>query len=141
MSSKAVLLIRAASVVALLQFVAHGAMFLRYTPKHGPAEVAVVEAMQSQRFNFGGSARSYWDLYVGYGLLAAFTCQVEAVLLWQLATLVSTTDAPVRPILALIILANLGHIALCWKYFFFVPMIPDAAIAACLTVALLTWRA
>jgi hypothetical protein len=140
-SSKTVVLIRAASLVALLQFVAHGTMFLRYAPKHGPAEAAVVEAMRSQSFNFGGSVRSYWDLYVGYGLLAAFTCLVEAVLLWQLAALVSTTSAPVRPILALIILANLGHIALCWRYFFFVPMIPDAAIAACLAAALVTLRA
>ncbi|MBI3886147.1 MAG: hypothetical protein HY302_10505 [Opitutae bacterium] len=74
--------LRLAAALAALQFVAHTAAFVRYVPAHGPAETAVVAAMQAHRFSFGGFERSYWDLYYGYGLLAAFSVLLEAVLFW-----------------------------------------------------------
>lgn len=129
--------LRAASVVATLQFVAHSAMFLSAKATHGPVEVAVVEAMRSHQFLFDGSLRSYWDMYFGYGLFAAFNCLVEAVLFWQLATLAKTGAVLVRPIVALFCIANLGYALLVLRYFFVVPLIPDVAIAACLALA---WR-
>src|SRR5579864_9020289 len=46
------LLLRIVSVVALLQFVGHGTMFVRARPTHGPDEVAVVDAMRSHAFTF-----------------------------------------------------------------------------------------
>src|SRR2546426_9055191 len=78
-------LLRVTAVVALLQFFGHAALFVRAQPTHGDAEVTVVAAMKAHRFNFGGSMRSYWDMYYGYGLEAAFICLVEAILFWQLA--------------------------------------------------------
>src|SRR2546427_9153063 len=90
-------LLRVTAVVALLQFFGHAALFVRAQPTHGDAEVTVVAAMKAHRFNFGGSMRSYWDMYFGYGLEAAFICLVEAILFWQLATIAGTTPAIVRP--------------------------------------------
>ncbi len=132
---KPTILLRIASVVALLQFAAHTFLFLSSSPKHGPEEVAVVEAMKAHRFDFMGSLRSYWDFYMGYGLEAAFICLVEAVLFWQLATVASTSAPVVRPIIALFCFANIGHAVLAWRYFFTIPMVPDLAIAVCLAFA------
>ena len=127
--------LRIGSVVALVQFAAHTLLFVSSAPKHGPEETAVVEAMKGHRFDFMGSMRSYWDFYFGYGLEAAFVCLIEAVLLWQLATIAKTDALVVRPIAALFFLANVGHAVLAWKYFFITPIVPDVVIAVCLAFA------
>lgn len=131
---KAGTLLRTTSILALLQGCAHTLMFLRAVPRHGPEEIAVLEAMKFHRFDFLGSVRSYWDFYFGYGLFAAFNCFVEAVLFWQLAALASA-GAATRPIIALFCLANVGYALLCWRYFFITPIVPDVAIAICLLLA------
>ena len=129
--------LRIASVVALLQFAAHASLVIFSSPKHGPEEVAVVQAMKSHRFNFLGSMRSYWDFYFGYALEAAFICLIEAVLFWQLAGGAITSPLLVRSIAALFILFNAVHMLLAWKYFFITPVIPDLLIMVCLGVAFL----
>jgi hypothetical protein len=132
---KPTMLLRVASGLALLQFAAHSLLFLSSSPKHGPEEVAVTEAMKAHQFDFMGSMRSYWDFYFGYGLEAAFVCLVEAVLFWQLATIAKTSPLVVRPIVGLFFLANIGHMVLAWKYFFITPMVPDGLIAGSLALA------
>jgi hypothetical protein len=129
-------LLRIAAVVALLQFAGHGALFLRAKPTHGPAEVAVVTAMKQNRFNFGGSTRSYWDMYFGYGMEAAAVCLLEAILLWQLASIIRVAPGLIRPLIALVLIANLAHIVLVVRYFFLVPLVPDVVISALLTLVL-----
>ena len=62
-------LLRVASILAAVQYIAHTFLFLSATPTHGPAERAVIDAMHSHRFGVAGFARSYWDFYFGYGLL------------------------------------------------------------------------
>src|SRR3989449_5934265 len=118
-------LLRVTAVIALLQFFGHAALFVRARPTHGDAEVTVVAAMKAHRFNFGGSMRSYWDMYFGYGLEAAFICLVEAILFWQLATIAGTTPAIVRPTIALFLVTNVAHAILVMRYFFLVPLVPD----------------
>jgi hypothetical protein len=61
----AALLLRLASVVALLQALAHTLLVVFAAPRHGPQEIAVIEAMKAHRFDFMGSARSYWESSVG----------------------------------------------------------------------------
>lgn len=122
-------LLRVAAVVALLQFFGHAGLFLRAKPTHGEAEIAVVTAMKTHRFSFGGSMRSYWDMYFGYGLEAAFICLVEAVLFWQLASIAGPAPAVVRPIVALFLVANVAHAILVTRYFFLIPLVPDVLIS------------
>jgi hypothetical protein len=129
------LLLRIASAVALLQALAHTLLIVVAVPKHGPQEIAVVEAMKGHRFDFMGSARSYWDFYFGYALLTAFTCVIEGVLFWQLARLAAAYGSVTRPIVGLFVLGNLGYAMLCWRYFFITPIVPDLAIALCLAFA------
>ena len=130
------LLLRIAGLVALLQGAAHGLLVVFATPKHGPREVAVVHAMQTERFDFLGSLRSYWDFYFGYAMAAAGACFVEAALFWLLAGLAGGGAGSLRPIVALFVVANLGHAAVARKYFFITPIVPDLVIALLLGLAL-----
>jgi len=126
----AALLLRILAVVALLQFIGHGAMFVRARPSHGPEEVAIVEAMRSRAFKFAIAPRSYWDMYFGYGLEAAFICLVEALLFWLLAAASPADAALVRSIAALFAVANIAHCVMLVRYFAFpVPMLFDTVIA------------
>ena len=124
------LLLRILAVVALLQFIGHGAMFARARPAHGPEEVAIVAAMRSRAFKFAAAPRSYWDMYFGYGLEAAFICLVEALLFWLLAAAPPADIALVRSIAALFAVANVAHCVMLVRYFAFpVPMLFDTLIA------------
>jgi hypothetical protein len=123
-------LLRTLAVVALLQFIGHGVMFVRARPTHGPEEIAVVEAMQSHAFTFAAAPRSYWDMYFGYGLEAAFICLIEALLFWLLAAVSPADVALVRSIAALFAVANVAHCLMLLRYFAFpVPMVFDTLIA------------
>lgn len=126
------ILLRVAAALAAIQGLAHGALFVSAKPRHGAAEIAVIEAMKTNRF-FARATRSYWDMYFGYGLIAAGVCLIEAVLLWQLAGIASANSAAIRPIIALLIVANVAHVILVGRYFMFVvPMVFDVIIAGLL---------
>jgi hypothetical protein len=125
-------ILRIASVLAFVQAIAHAGMFLTAHPTHGPDEIAVVTAMKSHAFTFGGFSRSYWDMYFGYGLLAALVVVFEAMLFWLLAGLAHDEPARLRPIIGLFILYNLAHAALLFRYFFAVPIAADALVATAL---------
>lgn len=132
------ILLRIAAAVALLQFLGHTVLIVSYVPKHGPEEVAVIEAMKSYHFAFQGFSRSYWEFYFGYALFAAFNSLIESILFWQLAQLVSANPGVrVRPLLTLFLFTNVAYLVLSWKYFFFTPMLFDIAIALCLAVAVI----
>ena len=123
--------LRVASLIALFQFAAHGTLLLRYVPKHGPDEVRVVDTMKTYRFDFHGSQpHSYWEMYLGYGLFAAFNCLIEGLLFWFLS------NQPNRAIIGLFLFANLGYAAMVWRWFFFIPLYADLAVAICLIGAL-----
>ena len=133
----ALVLLRVAAVLAAIQGLAHGGLFISARPR-SDAEAAVVTAMRASQF-FSGGSRSYWDLYFGYGLIAAAVCVVEAVLLWQLARIATVQPVLARPIVALFIAANVGHAALVWRYFAFpIPIAFDLLIAGCLSWALVS---
>ena len=71
------ILLRAAAVLAFVQFVAHGSLLLSYRPSHGQQEIADVGAMRSHLFDFGGARpHSYWEMYIGYGLFAALSLAI-----------------------------------------------------------------
>jgi len=129
------LLLRALAVVALIQFIGHGTLFVRARPTHGPEEVAVVQAMQSHAFRFAAAPRTYWDMYFGYGLEAAAVCLIEAVLFWQLAGAPGGSAALVRSIAILFAVGNVAHFLMLARYFAFpLPMVFDAVIAAGLSL-------
>ena len=132
--------LRAAAVIAFLQWVAHTTLFLRAKPRHGAEEVAVIDAMKSHYFAFGGASRSYWDLYFGYGLIAAVVVLVEAILFWQLGTAPDAARPLVRSVAVLFLAFNAAHALLAARYFFVTPTVPDVLIALCLATAVVGLR-
>ena len=132
---KTVMLLRASSILAAVQGLAHAALFISAKPRHGDPEVAVISAMKANRFFAGGLG--YWDYYFGYGLVAAAACLVEAALLWQIATIAATQPLLVRPLIAVFVLANVAHALLLARYFKFpLPIAFDLIIATALVLAL-----
>jgi hypothetical protein len=131
-----VLYLRVASILALVQAAGHWTSVIRWAATRGQDQLAVIDVMKAHTFNFQGFARSYWDLFFGYGLMAALPCVVEGVLFWQLASLTRGSDFRGAPIVALFIAANIAHAVLCWNYFFLTPIVLDVTIALCLSLAL-----
>lgn len=127
-------LLRIAAVLALLQGIAHAALVVFASPKHGPDEVAVINTMKSRRFDFLGAQRSYWDFYFGYALIAAIICVVEAVLFWQVASL---GPGVIRPVASVFIAFNVVHALVAARYFFITPIVADVLVAGCLVAAML----
>ena len=127
-----------ATALALIQYCAHAFLFLTAKPTHGPDEVAVVDAMRSNRFKIGLSARSYWDFYFGYGLLVILTGLVEVVLLCQLGMIAKAYPLLAHPLIAVLFVFNLAHAVLVWKYFALIaPVTFDIMIASLLGVSYL----
>jgi hypothetical protein len=110
-----------------------------WTPAEGQAEMAVIEAMKSHRFDVLGVQRTYWDFYFGFGVIISVYLLVQAVVLWQLAGL-AKRGTQVRSIVAAFLVAFVVNAILVWKYFFTIPVIMIIAIALCLLLALLTER-
>ena len=107
-SSKAPAILQTASLLAFVQYAAHGSLFLLSITAH-PSPIAAIAA---------SSHHSYWDFYVGYGLLA------------------KDNAARVRPIVVLFIFANLAHAGLVWIYFSLIaPVAFDLLIASLLGFA------
>ena len=119
-----------------MQGLAHGSLILSAKPTHGPAEQMVVDTMKQYVFDFSGAHRSYWDLYLGYALLAAGTCLAEAALLWLVAPMASEVPQRLRQLVWLIVFANVAHAWMVVRFFFFVPLVPDVLVIALLAMSL-----
>jgi hypothetical protein len=129
-------LLRIAAVVAAIQYGAHAFLFLTAKPSHGTEETELVQRMQSLRWHFRGFRRSYWDFYFGYGLLVIVWGFIEVILLFQLASIASTSSVSVAPLVTTLLAANIGHAILTLRYFFLIPVIFDLVIAILLGIAL-----
>ncbi len=128
---KTSIILRVASVLAFIQYAAHGALFLSSIGRGGSPIAAIAASPR----------HSYWDLYVGYGLLAILSGVIEAVLLWQVASLAKNEAGRLRPVVMLFIFANLAHACLVWTYFSLIPPVTfDLLIASLLTVAFVAAR-
>jgi hypothetical protein len=132
------IILRVAALLAFIQYAAHAFLFLSAAPTHGAGEVSVIVAMKTP---VSGLTRSYWDFYFGYGLMVILGGVIEIVLLWYLATLAKAEPSRARPIVALVILANVAHAFLVWKYFALpAPIAFDIIIALVLSVAFVSAR-
>ena len=129
------LLLRIASVITLLYFAGHTAG-MPWTPFTSPEAMSVVEAMKTQSFEAKGFKGTYWGFYFGFGVIISVFLLVEAVVLWQVASLAKKDPSRVRPIVAAFLLGYIVNAVLAWKYFSVVPAVMAAAIALCLAIAL-----
>src|SRR5262249_3631298 len=132
------ILLRVAAVINLLYFAGHTSG-RPWTPGTPADNAAVVQPMQTHRFEALGSARTYWDFYQGFGLAIAAFLLVQSILLWQLANVARTDAARIRPIVGLLALGLGANAFLCARYFFWPPLVMAIAIGVCLALAF--WKA
>jgi hypothetical protein len=133
------LMLRIAAVLTLLYCIGH-TLGIPWTPSVRVQDVAVLEAMKGDRFEFFGNTRSYWDFYYGFGLAITVYLAVQAVVLWQLAPLANALAKQIRPIVAVSFIAFVANAVITWMYFFFVPVAFAIAIAVCLALAFIMAR-
>ena len=129
------LFLRVASILTFIHCTLHtiGGVFGK--PKHGDPEIALLDSMKSQRFDFMGSMRSYHDFLFGYGLAMTITLLVQGILFWQLGTMIKANPGVVRPIVALFFVNCLLTAIISWKYFFIGPAITQILIAVSLALS------
>jgi hypothetical protein len=132
------LLLRTASALMLLFAAGHalGAM-----DSWSPAgETDVLRSMRAFQFDVMGATRTYWHFYVGFGLYITVLLLVQAVLLWQLASLVRVYPSRVRPLLAALSMSSVAGTVVIWTFIFAVPALLSLACTACLTLAFIAAR-
>jgi hypothetical protein len=129
------LFLRIASVLTFVHAVLHtiGGVFGKAAP--GAMQTAV-SAMQGNEFVAMGVTRTFWDFYMGFGLVVTVFLTVEAVVLWQLGSLAKTDALRLRPILATFLVSFLGMAVVSYRYFFAGPVIAEILIAVCLGLAI-----
>lgn len=134
---KPTLFLRIASVLALIHSILHtmGGVF----GKPGPGAAAMVVAtMQANRFPVLGVERSYADFYFGLGLGITIFLTAEAVVFWLLGSLAKTDGTRLRPILAVFMVGYVAFAVNSYLYFFYMPVIVELLIAACLGMAIVS---
>jgi hypothetical protein len=132
---KAFHFLRGAAVLTLLYCAGHTSG-MPWTPYTDLEAASVLDAMKSHSFEAEGFKGTYWDLYFGFGLTISVYLLVQAVVLWQVASVAKTDAMRVRPIVVSFLIAFIINAGLSWKYFFVVPVVMAALIAICLALAL-----
>lgn len=87
---------RIASVLLLLFAALHGFGFRQADPAWGVD--SLVTSMRSMHFDLMGSSRTYWELFVGFGILFSVVLVFTAVVVWQLGSIPAPTLALMRGI-------------------------------------------
>jgi hypothetical protein len=132
---KAFHFLRIAAVLTLLYCAGHTSG-IPWTPYTDVEATSVVETMKSHSFEEQGFKGTYWDIYIGFGLVISVYLLVQAAVLWQMASLARTDAIRVLPIVVSFLIAFVINAALSWKYFFVVPVVMAGLIVICLAIAL-----
>lgn len=129
--------LRVAAVLTLIHGVLHtiGGVFGGAAPG---VQQAALDVMKTNRFDALGASRTYWDFYFGYGLFLSVVFLVEAVVFWQLASIVKSHPALVRPIAATFCLGYVATAVISGRHFFMAPVVVELLIALCLAGAFVT---
>jgi hypothetical protein len=122
------LLYRIAAVLIVLFDAGHTSGY----PWSDPKWAVDLTAMQSTHFDVFGASRTYWDFYVGFGLLGSVFLVLAAVLAWQLGGLPPDTLARLRVTTWIFPLCFAAIAILAWKFIFIIPVVFSIAITLCL---------
>ena len=132
------LLLRTASGLTLLFAAGHamGAM-----DSWSPAgETDVLRSMRAFQSTMGRRDPKYWHFYIGFGLYITVLLLLQAVLLWQLGSLVHVDPSRVRPLLGTLSVAGVVGTVVIWTFIFAVPALFSLACTVCLTLAFIAAR-
>jgi hypothetical protein len=127
--------LRIAAILTALWAIGHTSG-IPWTPGEGQPAEAVVSAMRTVRFEIFGRMRTYWDFYQGFGLTVSVAFGVQAVLLWQQASIAKMGVAKLRPLVIVQLIGFVFYGAVAAMYIFPVPVVFAGAVIVCLTAAL-----
>ncbi len=134
----ATLLLRIASILSVLFAAGHTMGGLKFWSPMG--ENAVLDSMRTVKFDVMGVSRSYLDFFVGFGYSLTVAQLVQAVLLWQMATMARTDAAAVRPMIAVFAIAGVASTLLAWRFIFPMPTVFAALLTAIIIAAYVAAR-
>lgn len=133
-------LLHAAAVVSLLFFLGHLSGY-PWTPGETSQAEAVVAQMRSVQFETLGAQRSYWDFYVGFGLLVSAGLLLVTATLWTLVPLMREQSARVVAPAVCALAFLVVNAVLSQLYFFWLPTALAVLATLLLAAALLRARA
>ena len=128
------LIYRIAAVLILLFDLGHSAGYPWSDPRWG-VDLGV---FQSSQFKVLGFTRTYWNFYVGFGLLVSVFLLLAAILAWQLSSVPAETLRLLRTTAWALAVCFAAVTVLSWMYFFTIPIVFSSVITVCLIVA--AWR-
>lgn len=82
-----------------------------------------------------GFSRTYWDFYVGFGLIISVFLLLAAILAWQLGSLPAEALPFLRGTAWALALGFAAMTVLNCMYFFTIPIVFSGVIAVCLAAA------
>ena len=128
---KSRVLYRIAAILILLFDLGHTAGF----PWSDPVWGVDLGPMRSSHFKVLGFSRTYWDFYVGFGLMVTVFLLLAAILAWQLGSLPAQALSLMRWTTWFLVGCFAAVTVLSWLYFFIIPIAFGAAITVCLVAA------
>ena len=129
------LLLRVAATATLLFAAGH---MLGAASSWSPmGETPVLQSMREFSFEVSGATRTYWHFYYGFGVYIGLLLAVQAITLWQFASL---PFRAIQHILATIAVAWMVGTAILWHYIFVVPAVFSLVCTTCIVAALLSGR-
>jgi hypothetical protein len=105
-----------------------------------PGETEVLQLMRTFQFDVMGARRTYMHFYQGFGVYVTVLLLLQAVLVWQLASLAHVDARRAGPLVATLSVGSLIGTFVVWRFIFVVPALFSLACAACLTVAYVLMR-
>ena len=98
-------------------------------------ETDVLRAMKTVSYHVMGVDRTFFDFYAGFGLCLSVYLLLQAVLLWQLASIARDQPRRVRPLVASILVATVASAVISWRLILPVPVVFSGVLAVCLALA------
>ena len=129
-------LLRAASIVMFLFFAGHTAGGMQSWSPAG--DTPVLQMMRSVRYNAGGVVRTYFDFYAGFGWTLSIFLLLQAVLLWQLASIAKSEPRRTRPLIGSFLIATIAAAIVQSQLVVPVPVVFGVVLAAILGAAFVT---
>lgn len=118
------------SVLLFLFAIGHTAGLLK--PKSfGREGDEVLAAMHTVHVHVMGSNHTFWDFYVGFGLLVSIFFVFTSVWAWQLSSLWGRQREAVKALAWTFFLCQAGVAVLCCTNFFLVPIVFSVMISLC----------
>ena len=133
---KAILLFRISAVLIVLFAAGHTVGFWQLDPSWGITDA--VTTLKTSRFETQGFTRTFWDFYVGFGLLGTLFLLLSAFLAWYLGGAAAGAWAALKPGAWALTASFACTVLLTARYFFTAPVVFSSLIFLCLLAGCLS---